>query len=78
MYKIIHEDSNITWTTEEPFDIENTKVIKIDCRVRVGEIQSMSFELKLLEPLPPFNILDVPYLDTIILNSDGNVSKTKT
>ena len=53
-------------------------MIKIDCRVRVGEIQSMSFELKLLEPLPPFNILDVPYLDTIILNSDENVSKTKT
>ena len=27
LYKIIHEDSNTTWTTEEPFDIENNKVI---------------------------------------------------
>ena len=66
LYKIIHEDSNITWTTEEPFDIENTKVIKIDCRVRVGEIQEMLFNLKLLEPPPPFNILDAPYEDRMI------------
>ena len=56
----------MTWTTEEPFDIENNKVIKIDCRVRVGEIQEMLFKLKLLEPPPPFNILDAPYEDRMI------------
>ena len=78
LYKIILEDSAITWTTEEPFDLENKKVIKIDCRVRVGEIQAMSFELKLLEPPPPFNILDAPYEDKMILDTDGNISKTKT
>ena len=78
LYKIIHEDSNITWTTEEPFDIENNKVITIDCRVRVGEIQEMLFKLKLLEPPTPFNIIDAPYEDKIILDSDGNISKTKT
>ena len=53
-------------------------MIKIDCRVRVGEIQAMSFELKLFEPPPFFNILDAPYEDKIILDSDGNISKTKT
>ena len=53
-------------------------MIQIDCSVRVGEIQTMSFELKLLEPPPFFNILDAPYEDEIILDSDGNISKTKT
>ena len=38
----------------------------------------MSFELKLLEPLPSFNILDSPYEDKMILDSDGHISKTKT
>ena len=38
----------------------------------------MSFELKLLKPPPPFNILDAPYEDKMILDSDGNISNTKT
>lgn len=52
VYKVVCDYSHKTWNTEEPLDIDNKKVIRFDCRVRVGEIQSRIFGLRLLEPPP--------------------------
>ena len=52
MYKVVCDYSHKTWNTEEPFDRDNKEVIRFECRVRVGEIQSRSLGLKVLEPPP--------------------------
>ena len=70
MFKNIYPDEKVIWTLEPILDY-NTTVVKYDCRVKEGNIQSMSFEKEEKLLLPPFNDLLAPLENTPLLDKNG-------
>ena len=78
MYKTVHNVTNlVTWSLHNNVNSENTTVTQIDCRVNVGDNQIMTFNTADNKPPPPFYKLDAPYIDTPILDKNGNQQLTK-
>lgn len=69
-------DSQTTWSLEKPTAKDGMVVTIHDCRVRVGDIQLMSFRAKEENPLPPFNKLLAPMEDVVNKGKDKNGNET--
>jgi len=83
MYLTTYTDTNNVpvrmWSLQKPQNnIQGVNVREVDCRVYVGQKQSMVFGTEEMEPPPPFYALNAPYKDTPILDRDGNQALTKS
>ena len=77
LYRLKDEDGDISWSLEKPEDLEGFTVRKINCKVKVGQVQSMMFADK-KTTIPPFNDLTAPLKDTKVLDEKGSQQKIKT
>ena len=69
----VQVDESRTYHLRQPVQTEGVKIIKHNCRVYSGDVQSMSFGGKECQPLPPFLNVSAPYEDTICTDVNGKV-----
>ena len=65
------------WSLIRPPETDGTIVIELDCRVRDGDTQSMSFGPARDNPPPPFYDLRAPHDNVPLLDQAGNQMTTK-
>ena len=72
MYEHRYKDGKIVWIVDKSLqNQDDATIILHDCRVRVGDVQSMSFkDLEQRSP-PPFNDLSAPLEDLPLLDDEG-------
>ena len=77
LYKQTNNDGDISWSLEKPLIVEGIILETFDCKLKVGNVQSMMFHSEEKIPVPPFNDLTPPLNDMPLLDKKGKQKKTK-
>ena len=79
LYRLKDKDGNISWSLERPEKADGITIRTINCKLKVGQVQSMMFDTcdKRKKPYPPFNDLTAPLEDTHMKDAKGKKIKTK-
>lgn len=78
MYKLTYNDRNISWALDKPLNVEGITAETFDYKLKVGNVQSMIFDSKQNDPLPPFNDITAPLEDMPLLVKKGEHMITKS